>query len=70
MATYKISGTYQYSGEVEAKNEAEAWKIFYENLNMYYDGPEEEEIYELCDECEYPVDDCECDEDDSEGEEE
>lgn len=44
MARYYITGTYTYSGEVEADNEDAAMHIFYNDLNSYYDGTEDEEI--------------------------
>lgn len=44
MPRYTITGTYTYSGEVEAENEDKALKLFYEDLNMYYEGAESEEI--------------------------
>jgi len=69
MATYKLAGQYNYSGVVEADSETEAWKIFYKNLNSYYDSPEEEQADEICPDCEEYIEDCECEEKEEEDEE-
>jgi len=61
MASYKIFGQYNYEGVIEAKSEDEALKIFYKNMHMYYESPEDEVITEICTECEFDVQDCECD---------
>lgn len=60
MPTYKITGQYNYEGVVEAKDEQEAWKRFYQNMDMYYESPEDESISEICTDCEYDVSECEC----------
>lgn len=44
MATYYIRGVYEYEGEVEADNEADALKNFYEDLNSHYSQTIEEDI--------------------------
>ena len=62
MASYRITGQYNYEGIVEAKNEKEAWRRFHQNMDMYYKSPEDESISEICGECEYDIDDCECEE--------
>jgi len=61
MASYKIFGQYNYEGVIEAESEDEAFKIFYKNLHMYYESPEDEVIVEICTECDYDIEDCECD---------
>ena len=61
MASYKIIGQYNYVGVIEAKSEDEAFKIFYKNIHMYYESPEDESITEICTECEYDVQNCQCD---------
>jgi len=61
MASYKIFGQYNYEGTIEANSEDEALKIFYKNLHLYYESPEDEVITEICIECDYGIEDCECD---------
>lgn len=56
MAKYEITGVYEYSGEVEAETEAEAIKLFYEDLNSYYYGAVSEKV-ELIEEDEDDEDD-------------
>ena len=61
MASYKIFGQYNYEGVIEAKSKDEALKIFYKNMHMYYESPEDESITEICIKCDYDIEDCECD---------
>lgn len=53
MATYSITATYEYAGEVEADSPEEAEKFFLDDLNSYYMGTESYEIEKLgeCVEC-------------------
>ena len=53
MATFRITATYEYSGEVEADTEDEARKAFWEDLNTFYVSTEDEEIEKLetCEVC-------------------
>lgn len=53
MATFSITATYEYAGEIEAENEEEAEKLFLDELNSYYMGTESFEIEKLgeCVEC-------------------
>lgn len=46
MPYYKMTGTYEYSGTVEADSEEEAWTKFYADLNDYYVMPVTEDIEE------------------------
>ena len=67
MATYTIKATYEYEAEVEANNEAEAEKLFLEDLNLHYVGTDSFEIEKIaeCVECGetdiYAVEDYTCD---------
>jgi hypothetical protein len=44
MAIYYIRGVYEYEGEVEADNEADALKEFYGDLNRHYSQTIEEDV--------------------------
>ena len=67
MATFSITATYEYAGEIEADNEQEAEKLFLDELNSYYMGTESFEIEKIaeCVECGEPdifaVEDFTCD---------
>jgi hypothetical protein len=67
MATYNIKAMYEYEGEVEANSEAEAEKLFLDELNSYYAGTYSFEIEKIaeCTECGEPdihaVEDFTCD---------
>ena len=50
MATYQISAVYEYSGEVEADSEEEAYQTFIANLDSYYFGVYSYEVEEIEDE--------------------
>jgi hypothetical protein len=47
MARFFITASYEYSGEIEARTEAEAEAIFLDDLNSYYVGTDSFEIEEL-----------------------
>jgi hypothetical protein len=47
MATYSITATYEYAGEIEADSPEEAEKFFLDDLNAYYMGTESLEIEKL-----------------------
>ena len=62
VAKFKITGTYEYEGVVEAKTEDEAFSVFYKNLNNFYQMPVDEEVTILCDDCEEEYGICNCEE--------
>lgn len=47
MARFLITASYEYSGEIEARTEAEAESIFLDGLNDYYVGTDSFEIEEI-----------------------
>ena len=70
MKVYHLIGTYQYEGIIEAENEEEAWSLFYKDLNKFYQNPEDEEITEVCPNCEEELEySCTCGEEETEVEE-
>ena len=71
MPLYNLKGLYEYEGIIEADNEEKAWKLFYKDLNHYYLNPQDEEIEELCPNCEEGLEySCTCEDDEVEVEEE
>jgi hypothetical protein len=71
MPLYNLKGSYEYEGIIEADSEKEAWDAFYKDLQAFYIGAQDEEIEELCPNCEEELHySCTCEDDEVKVEEE
>lgn len=64
MTKFHIVASYEYDGVVEADTQEEALNIFHKELNDHYSMALDEDVMQLCDECEEDKDFCYCEETD------